>query len=136
MTSIWTRLDVETKVVDVLTAVRPASNPRLGDGPFVTAYQLAILVDGRYPEVRQALGDVPIGGAGSGARTSLAQYLAERLAAEIRSRGDDYRIAGATLSRVHLGELRFRVSGRDDIRGSNAGAGYDLSLFRLRDSRN
>ncbi|XVV00835.1 hypothetical protein ACQPW3_25840 [Actinosynnema sp. CA-248983] len=135
MTSIWTRLDVEAKVVEVLATVRSASSPRLGGRPFVTAYQLAILVDGRYPEIRNALGDVPIGGAGSGSRTSLAQYLVGQLATEIRSRGDDYRIAGATLSRAHLGELTFKVPGRDDIRDSNAEAGYDLSLFSLRDGQ-
>lgn len=98
----------------------------------MSTYQLAILFDERYPEVRQALGDVPIGGAESGSRTSLAQYLAERVAAELRSHGDNYRIEGATLSRMRLGELRFKMPGRDDIRNSNTEAGFDLSLFRLR----
>lgn len=132
MTSLWRQLDVETKVIDVLGSVEPTSSPRLGGRPFVSAYQLAILVDERYPEVRQALGDVPIGGAESGSRTSLAQYLAERVGAEIRGHSGNYRIEGATLSRMRLGELRFKTPGRDDIRNSNAEAGFDLSLFRLR----
>lgn len=132
MTSIWRRLNVESKVVDVLASVEPTWSPRLGGRPFVSAYQLAILLDDRYPEVRQALGGVPVGGADSGSRTSLTQYLAERVGAEIRGHGDDYRIEGATLSRVKLGELRFKVAGQDDIRNSNAEAGMDLSLFRLR----
>lgn len=133
MTSLWQQLDVETKVINVLATVQPAPSPRLGGQPFVSAYQLAILLDGRYPEVRQALGNVPIGGADSGSRTSLAQYLAERVAAEIRGHNDDYRIEGATLSRIQLGELWFKVPDHEDIRNSNADAGNDLSLFRLRD---
>lgn len=73
MISLWQRLDIETKVIDVLGSVEPTSSPRLGGRPFVSAYQLAILVNERYPEVRHALGGVPIGGAESGSRTSLAQ---------------------------------------------------------------
>jgi hypothetical protein len=134
MTSLWQRLDVEAKVVDVLASVRPAPSPRFAGNRFLTAYQLAILIDDRYPEVRQALGpDVPIGGAGSGSQTGLVQYLAERLAAEARSRGAGYRIEAAALSRSCMGDVWFKVPGASDIRNSNAEAGWDLSLFRLRD---
>jgi hypothetical protein len=76
---------------------------------------------------------VPIGGADSGARTSLAQYLADRLAAQLRTKGEAYPVEGATLSRVHMGELWFKVPGGRDFRSSNAEAGWDLSLFRVRD---
>lgn len=132
MTSIWDRLDVGRKVIDVLASIQPAPSPNLDRRPLLSAYQLAILLDARYPEVRQELGNVPIGGADSGARTSLAQYLAERLAAQLRTNGEVYPIEGATLSRVHMGELWFKVPGGRDFRNSNAEAGYDLSLFRLR----
>lgn len=133
MTSIWQRLGVESAVIDVLESVQPSSSPRLDGHPFLSAYQLAILLDARYPEVRQELGGIPVGGSGSGSHTSLAQYLAQQLVAEIHNRGADCRIEGATLSRVRLGELWFKVPGQDDIRNSNTEAGMDLSLFRLRD---
>jgi hypothetical protein len=133
VTSIWERFEVERKVLNVLATVQPAPSPDLGGHPFLSTYQLAILLDTRYPEVRQALGNVPIGGADSGARTSLAQYLAERLAAQLRTNGEMYPIEGAALSRTHLGEMWFKVPGERDFRNSNAEAGYDLSLFRLRE---
>jgi hypothetical protein len=132
MTSIWQRLDVEAKVVAVLASVQPASSPRFDGNPFLTAYQLAILLDDQYPEVRQELGpDVPIGGAGSGS-PSLARYLAQQLAAEIRRRGVACRMEAATLSRSRLGDVRFKVPGAPGIWDSNAKTGWDLSLFRLR----
>jgi hypothetical protein len=131
MTSIWQRLGVESAVIEVLESVQPSASPRLGGHPFLSAYQLAILLDARYPEVRRELGGIPVGGAESGSATSLAQYLAQRLVAEI-NRVADYPVEGATLSRVRLGEMWFKVPGHHDIRDSNAEAGMDLSLFRLR----
>jgi hypothetical protein len=112
MIPLWQRLDVEAKVADIF-GVRPTSiESSLRRNRFPTAYQLAILVDDRYPEVRQALRpDGPIGGAGSGSQTGLVQYLAERLAAEVRNRGADYRIEAAALSPIVLGRRVVQGSG-------------------------
>jgi hypothetical protein len=45
VTSLWERLDVERKVIDVLASVQSAPSPNLGGRPFLSAYQLAILLD-------------------------------------------------------------------------------------------
>src|SRR5690348_3369066 len=69
----------------------------------MTAYQLAIKLDTRYPEVKAAL-NVTVGGAGTGERRSLAQYLARELSGRIK-REPDHPVEGAFVSNEAVREL-------------------------------
>jgi hypothetical protein len=56
-------------------------------------------VDRRWPAVRAALGNLPVGGTGIGTRNSLAQYLAGELSRRIKS-GDVTTVEGAFLTPI------------------------------------
>ena len=74
MRSDWERLGIEDKVLTILRAVPHAGSPDAYGRPFISAYQLAIEMEVRYPEVRRDL-DKPIGGAGSGQPRSECNEL-------------------------------------------------------------
>lgn len=131
MISAWERLDIEDKVLTILRAVPRAGSPDEYGRPFISAYQLAIEMEVRHPEVRRALGK-PIGGVGTGQRDSMAQYLAGQLARLIKDEGVAYAIEGAGLSPRHLADITFNLPDGEVIRSSNTEAGWDLSMFRLR----
>lgn len=131
--SIWDDHELTEKIVDVLGRV-PTSNsaPHLGR-PFVSAYQLAIGLQQLYGETVVAIGK-PVGGEDIGRRDTLAQYLAQRLSARINRDGAAFPIEGALLSNSHLRSVTFRdPHGGQEITSSLVGAGFDMSLFRLRD---
>jgi hypothetical protein len=130
--SIWSDYDVETKIIDVLAAVHLVNNHHHFGRPYVSAYQLAIALDARYPEVAQALG-VRIGGAGTGERDSLSQYLARELSRRIKS-NPGYRVQGAFISNEAVHELSYDTALGERLTSSLTGTGFDLSLFRLRPS--
>ena len=69
--SIWADQDVEGCVRAVLEDVPLVNDVHHFGRPYVTAYQLAIQLDQRFPNVSDALGQ-PLGGAGVGERNSLA----------------------------------------------------------------
>jgi len=98
--------------------------------PYLSAYQLAIEVDRRWPEDR-ALGNPPVGGLGIGTRNSLTQYLARELPRRIKS-GDLTTVEGAFLADEDLVELVYVESDGRLVTSSLTSSGYDLSLFRLR----
>lgn len=131
--SIWENHHVEAGIVDVLRDV-PLNNDAHAFGrPFLTAYQLAIELDRRYPDVRAALG-YRLGGAGVGDPNSLAQYLAQQLSRRIgdaRSAGASYPIEGGFVSNVNVGSITYRSHDGTEIVSSLTGTGYDLSMFRL-----
>jgi len=85
----------------------------------------------RWPEVRAALGNPPVGGLGVGTRNSLAQYLAGELSRRIKS-SDLTTVEGAFLTDEDLVELVYVESDGRRVTSSLIGSGYDLSLFRLR----
>ena len=98
--------------------------------PYLTAYQLAIKVNAARPDIATALG-AAVGGKGTGAHSSLAQYLARELSRRIKSH-TDYPVAGAFVSNEHLTALTYQGSDGRAITSSLTGTGYDLSLFRER----
>src|SRR5690242_8230948 len=101
--SVWEDHDVEDKVIKILSDVHLVNDYHHFGRPYMTAYQLAIRLHARYPEVAQALG-VKVGGVGTGERTSLAQYLSRELSRRIKS--DPYhRVQGAFLSNEAVREL-------------------------------
>jgi len=128
--SVWDECEVERKITDILRET-PYQEAHHFGRPYLSAYQLAIAVDRRWPEVRTALGNPPVGGLGIGTRNSLAQYLARELSRRIRS-GDVATIEGAFLTDEDLVELVYEESDGHQVTSSLTGSGYDLSLFRLR----
>jgi hypothetical protein len=127
----WSQLDLESLVVDVLTDVPCVNDVHHFGRPYVSAYQLAIELERRHPEVVAQIGK-PIGGAGTGQHDSLSQYVANQLSREIRARGDAYPVQGAFLSNQNAREISFVRSNGEPVISSLVGTQYDLSLFRLR----
>ena len=126
--SIWADQDLEARVVEVLRDVPMNDDTHHFGRPYMTAYQVAIELTKRYPGVRQAL-DRPVGGAGSGQRTSLAQYLGRELSQRIQ-RDPHFPVEGAFISNQDVADLTY--NGPDGpLASSLHDAGYELSMFRL-----
>lgn len=137
MASIWDTESVLEAIVEALGGVH-LHNPEghhFGR-PFLTGYQLAIKVDAAHPEIRQALGPhYELGGEGTGAHHSFAQYLARELSRNIKRHVDAdewYPVQGRFLSNEHVTELRYRDAQGSPRTSSLTGTGFDLALFRLR----
>jgi len=130
--SLWEEQDVEAAVLEALHELGTDEDGGHHFGrPYVTAYQLAIAVQAAHPEIAAALG-VTVGGRGTGAPTSLAQYLARELSGRIKRNGDGYPVEGAFISNEHLTALTYVDASGQPITSSLTGSGYDLSLFRAR----
>jgi hypothetical protein len=130
---IWEDHELTDKVVDVLGRVpRNNSAPHLGR-PFVSAYQLAIGLRQHYPGTVNAIGK-PIGGEDIGRRDSLAQYVAQVLSTRINRDGTQFPVEGAFLSNANIRSVTFRdPTDGVDVTSSLVEAGFDMSLFRLRE---
>ena len=124
--SIWSDLNLNKKIVSILSKIDYQDPTHHFGKPFISAYQLAILLTEGYPQVYQTIGK-PIGGEGIGERTSLAQYLARELSTRIKS-GEINNIEGAFLSNKKLKDILFK-HGNDEIKSSV----NDLSMFRFND---
>ena len=121
----WWNSTVENNIREILRGVRYGPNPRHHLGrPFLTAYQLAIEYDRRFPELGRQLG-LTTGGKGSGWPSSLPQQLARELSQRIKS-GEIQDIEGGFLSTCNVNDLSFR-SPSGIIRPSVK----DISVFRL-----
>jgi hypothetical protein len=128
--SIWDDHDIEGKVLIVLGDMHLVNEYHHFGRPYMTAYQLAIKLDRRYPEVKAAL-KVQVGGAGTGERNSLAQYLAKELSRRIKS-DPDFSVEGAFLSNEAVHQLVYDAADGQLVTSSLTGSGFDLSLFRRR----
>jgi hypothetical protein len=128
----WADFDVEAKILGALETVPIVNQAGHHYGrAWITTYQLAIKVNELHPELAKSL-NLKVGGAGTGEQSSLAQYLAKQLSAQIKHLGDQYPVEGAFLSGVALTELRFKMHDGQPLTSSVTGSGYDLSLFRRR----
>ena len=125
--SFWQQHHIEDRVVQILREVEDQGH-HFGR-PFLTAYQLAIEFDRRHHDIVAQLGK-QVGGAGTGERTSLAQYLALQLSRRIRG-NPAYPIEGAFISNQYVRELSYD-HGSQVVTSSVTGTGYSLSMFRLR----
>jgi hypothetical protein len=128
--SVWADHEVENKVLAILSDVHLVNDYHHFGRPYMTAYQLAINLDARYPEVKTAL-NVTVGGAGTGERTSLAQYLARELSGRIK-RDPHHPVQGAFMSNEAVRELVYEAADGQLVTSSLTGSGFDLSLFRIR----
>ncbi len=131
MPSVWNRLSVLEKVVDVLREVTPEPPGHHLGRPYATAYQLAIALHTRYPEVAHELG-FEIGGTDTGRHNSLAQYLGQQLSTRIAREGDANAIEGAFLSNDHMTNLEFVDAHGGHHASSLVDSGFPLTMFRLR----
>lgn len=127
MSSLWEQHNIEDRAIQILREVEDGGH-HFGR-PFLTAYQLAIEFDRRHHDIVMQLGK-EVGGAGTGERTSLAQYIALELSRQIRD-NPDYPIEGAFISNQDVRELSYNYS-NNVITSSVTGTGYSLSMFRLR----
>jgi hypothetical protein len=126
--SSWDDNDLTAKVLELLDEVAaPAGSQHLGR-PFISAYQLAIGVERRYPEARLALGK-PLGGKGAGRTDSMAQYIANVLSRQIKAQGEDHPIEGAFLAEQDLADVVF-VGPHGPLQATLNGSRF--SLFRRR----
>jgi hypothetical protein len=124
----WVEHELANKIITILREVPAAHDHHLGR-PFLTAYQIAIALNEKYPEAVADL-DYPIGGRGAGRKNSVAQYVAQNLSREIKARrlGE---IEGGFLSNEYLNDIAFDSEG-DVIHSSLTHTPYTLSLFRVR----
>jgi hypothetical protein len=75
----------------------------------------------------------PVGGEDIGRRDSLAQYVAHMLSTRINRDGAGFQVEGAFLSNINIRSVTFRdPTDGGEVTSSLVGAGYDMSLFRLR----
>lgn len=128
--SQWEQHGVESAVLEALQTPTGSGGHHFGPA-YLTAYQLAIKVNSAHPEIAQALG-VTVGGRGTGAKTSLAQYLARELSGRIRRVGDGYPVEGAFVSNELLTSLTYRDTDGSTVTSSLTGTTFHLSLFRAR----
>ena len=128
MISHWQNLDIENKIIDILSSVPPYEEGHHMGRPFLTAYQLAIEYNRHHSGDLAILG-LTVGGAGTGRYNSLAQYLARQLSQRILDGGSPFE--GGFLSNLHLKDMVFDDDGRD-VTSSSTGAPHTISVFRLR----
>jgi hypothetical protein len=132
--STWQSEQVETAVLAALAAV-PMVRDKRGDDhhfgrPYLSAYQLALMLREREPDLVDRVGK-PMGGADSGEEHTLPGYLALQISGWIKRAGAACPIEGAFLARRDVVEISFR-DGTTPLVATFQDA-YSLSLFRLRE---
>ena len=125
--SKWEELNIEAHIREILIEVEYCREHHF-ERPFLTAYQLAIKFNQRFPNEAREIG-FPVGGEGVGVRSSLAQYLAGQLSKRISS-GELQGIEGAFISNNDLKKITFK-NGDEIIVSSLTETQFDLSMFRL-----
>lgn len=126
--SDWNALDIRTKIEVILEDVAKQAPQHHFAATYLTAYQIAIEFERLHPTVVTQLG-LPVGGAGTGQRNSLAQYLARGLSSDIKD-GRTTRIKGAFLAHLHIRELSFDHAGTV-LESSVTDSQHGLSMFRF-----
>lgn len=124
--SKWEDLNIEAHIREILTEVEGREHHFRRS--FLTAYQIAIKFEQRFPDEAHELG-FQVGGEGIGEHNSLAQYLARQLSQRKKS-GGLQDIEGAFISNDNLVNISFN-NGGETIVSSVTGTQYDLSMFRL-----
>ncbi len=130
--SKWDDNRMTEKVLDVLGDVRLVNPSGHHFGrPFITSYQIAIEIERRHPGTAAALGK-DLGGAGTGAQVSVAQYIGNELSKQIKTSGTSHSVEGGFLSNMNVTSLTYEGP-NGPIVSSLTGTGFDLGLFRLRE---
>ena len=122
--SIWQDHAIEQRIREILRSV-PDDGHHFGR-PFLSAYQIAIAFDQRYPREAILIAK-PVGGKDTGRHDSLAEYFANQLSR---------RILNDTLSGIEGRFLngRFLKTLEYDSRGETVASSRgqaNMSIFRL-----
>lgn len=122
--SKWDQNDMENEIRLALGSVKPSEKYKDHHfrRPFITAYQLAILLSENDPSLCSKL-EKQLGGKGTDEHHSLSQYVANELSARIKSK-EIMDIDGVFLKMQDIVALEFThevVSSATDV----------VSLFRL-----
>ncbi|MHB9130399.1 MAG: hypothetical protein ACYDBB_04815 [Armatimonadota bacterium] len=104
MLSKWEQYGMTEKVKQILTDLCPDTGHHFGRG-VLTPYQIAVEFEKQFLNEFQAIA-LPIGGAGTGQHSSLAQYIAHELSARIKA-GSISGIAGTFLCLPHVESISF-----------------------------
>lgn len=130
--TLWWTHGMEERVREVLHAVHLNSDQAHALGrPFVSSYQRAILIDELDPNLKAVIGK-EVGGSGTGAHHSLAQYLGKELTRQIRADGEAHFVEGAFMSNERVRSIIHEGANGADVVSSVAGTANDITLFRLR----
>lgn len=127
--SRWEEFDFEARIRGILQRTEYYRDNHHFGRPFLTPYQIAIEFARLYPQDFANI-NLPIGGAGTGAYNSLAQYIAQQLSRCMRD-GALPDFEGGFISNNHLEVMAFSHEGQRIV-SSLTDTEYDLSLFRLR----
>lgn len=114
---------VRTVVEQVLRQQRVTSRDHNGDMCFLTAYQIAVLIDKLNPTLK---GDMAIGGKdeGGNGKRSFSQQIAWHLSHDVNNGGFDDTIEMRFFSRAGLDAFIFG--------GGNEPSANEFSMFRLK----
>ena len=124
--SSWDSLSMEDKVVQVLSdIIYHYPNHHFGR-PFLTAYQLAILINERFPDTFLSFGH-SIGGRDSGVSYNFTSYLAGQLSERIRN-GVITNVEKGFLSNSKLEEIEF-IDADAKVVSSLTDTQFDLLMF-------
>ena len=127
--SVWDDHEISDAVVAILSEL-PMRSPNHHFGrPYLTAYQIAIELERRYPAAFVALGN-NAGGADSGLPTSVPQRLARELSQRIKHDAG-FPVEGADLSTLNISDLNFDRHNGAQLPSSRT-RGEPLSMFRSR----
>ena len=121
----WEEYNMDNIMRTLLRTVENETDP--GDPetrPFVTSYQLALMLQREYREVSDSLG-FPIGGSGAGGSNTLAGEIGFLLSTRIRF-GHVTDIECQMLSRVH--GVTFRIGGQEI-----ASSVSQVTMYRIRE---
>jgi hypothetical protein len=118
-------------VVEILSNTPGGVPDHHFEQPFMTTYQIAIAFLERFPNDAEQIG-LPLGGAGTGQYTSLAQHLGGQLSRIASDR--DALIEGGWLSEEYIEDISFTKGGEPLL--PSRGARKSFSMFRLRTIRN
>ena len=130
--NFWQDNGLEEKIVNLLAGVTYFEPEHHFGRPCVTAYQLAILLKEKFPNVFNDFGH-PIGGKGSGVQFSFTSYIARQLSVRIKS-GEITNVEGRFLSNLRLARIEFDDEG-ETVTSSVTDSQYDLSMFRFRQTQ-
>ena len=122
--SIWQDQSIESHIREILASV-PDDGHHFGR-PFLSAYQIAIAFEQRYPQEANLIAK-PVGGKDTGRHDSLAEYFANQLSRRIRA-SNLPGIEGGYLNGQFLESLRYE-NGQETVASSLGRA--NMSIFRL-----
>lgn len=129
--SLWSDHHLTDKVVEILTDVHCNNDVHHFGRPYISAYQIAIEMQHRFPDTVTAIGK-PVGGADAGQRDSLTQYLSNQLSRQISARGAEHPVEGAFLSNENAARITFIDNSGAELTSSLVGTSFDMSIYRLR----